>query len=96
MLIKKFIIGLLSFYTFEIKRASIQDTGSVLSSTSIERLYESRKKREQERKKTKLYDKRKWKEKKKYREKHYKLKGTTPKDARFSNQQKLRRMYRNT
>lgn len=96
MLIKKLIIGLLSFYTVEIKRASLKDTGSPLSSTSIERLYESRKRREQVKKKTKLYEKRKWKERKKYHEKHYKLKGTTPKDARFSNQQKLRRMYRNT
>lgn len=94
MFIKKLIIGILSFYTFEIKRASLKEDGSSLNESRIERLYESRKKREQERKKTRLYDKRKWKEKKKYREKHYKLKGTRSKDARYSDQQKIRRMFR--
>jgi len=95
MFIKKLIIGILSFYAVEIRRASIKESQSSLGEASIERLYESRKKREQERKKISLYDKRKWKERKKYHEKHYKLKGTRSKDQRYSNQQKLRRMYRN-
>ena len=97
MLIKKLIIGLLSFYAVEIKRSSFKDDGVDTSSTiRVERLYESRKRREQVRRQSKLYDKRKWKEKKKYHEKHYKLKGSNAKDARYSNQQKIRRMFRNS
>lgn len=96
MLLKKLIIGLLSFYAIEFKRASIKDDVEPFSGSRIERLYEARKKREQERKKNRLYDKRKWKEKKKYHEQHYKLKGTNSKDARYSNQQKIRRMFRNS
>lgn len=95
MFIKKLVIGILSFYVVEVRRVSIKEEGSSLNESQIERLYEARKKREQERKKTKLYDKRKWKERKKYREKHYKLKGTRSKDHRYSDQQKLRRMFRN-
>lgn len=96
MFIKKLIIGILCFYAVEVRRVSIRDEGSSLNESQIERLYEVRKKREQERKKTRAYDKSKWKKRKKYREQHYKLKGTNSKDSRYSNQQKLRRMYRNT
>ncbi len=96
MFIKKLIIGILSFYAVEVRRVSIRDEGSSLNESQIEHLYEARKKREQERKKTKLYDKSKFQPRKKYHEQHYKLKGTNSKDSRYSNQQKLRRMYRNT
>jgi hypothetical protein len=96
MFIKKLIIGLLSFYAVEVRRVSIKEEGSSLNESQVERLYESRKKREQVRKQTRLYDKRKWKQRKKYHEQHYKLKGTNSKDSRYSNQQKLRRMYRST
>ena len=87
---------MLTFYTVEIKRSSLRDTGFIYNETSIEREYEVHKKRIQERKKTRLYDKRKWKRKKKYHEKHYKLEGSRPKDVRFSNQQRIRRMFRNS
>lgn len=96
MFIKKLMIGLLSFYAVEVRRVSIKEEGSPLNESQVERLYKVRKKREQERKKTRLYDKSKWKQRKKYHEQHYKLKGTNAKDARYSNQQKLRRMYRST
>ncbi len=95
MFIKKLIIGLLSFYAVEIKRASVRgETPSF--EVKHERLYEAERRRETRRKKVRLYDKRKWKKKKQYKEKTFAYKGTNPKDVRFSNQQKIRRMFRNS
>jgi Ni/Co efflux regulator RcnB len=96
MLIKKFIIGLLSFYAFDVKRVSLKNDISFHQDEVIEREIETKKKRESEKKKTRLYEKHKWKRKKQYHEQTYKLKGTRPKDHRYSNQQKIRRMFRNS
>lgn len=95
MFIKKLIIGILSFYTVEIKRPLQEKSFDLFPSSSIELTYEAQKKREKEKRKERLYDKRKWKQRKKYTERTYKIKGTRPKDVRFSNQQKIRRMFRN-
>ena len=96
MFIKKLIIGLLSFYTFDLKRRTFKDDFIPREESRIERMLETRKKREAEKKKTRLYDRRKWKKKRQYKEKSFKIQGTNPKDLRFSGQQKLRRMYRNS
>ena len=102
MFIKKLVIGLLSFYAVEIKRSSLrsEDISSfdLFSSTSIEKSIgvEKKKRRESERKQTKLYDNRKWSKRRTYKEKSLKLQGSHSKDARYSNQMKLRRMYRNS
>ncbi len=42
------------------------------------------------------YKKGKFRKRKTYRPQFFKLKGGRPKDVRFSNQQKLRRMFRNS
>lgn len=95
MFIKKLIIGLLSFYAVEVRRVSSKgETPSFL--VKHERLHEAERRRETRKKKVRLYDKRKWKEKKQYKEKTFALKGKNPKDVRFSNQRKIRRMFRNS
>ena len=60
----------------------------------IERSFEETQKREK--KKQRLYQKRKWAKRKVYAQKSFALKGTNPKDARYSNQRKIRRMFRNS
>jgi hypothetical protein len=94
MFVKKLIIGLLSFYTFEIRRNSLKSELSPFAEITTEQVYESRKK--EEKKKTQKYVNPKWKKKKLYINQTFKLQGTRPKDVRFSNQQKLRRMMRNS
>jgi 4-amino-4-deoxy-L-arabinose transferase-like glycosyltransferase len=94
LFIRKLIIGLLSFYAFEVKRSDLRNFDTQGSDTQIERIYESRKRKLK--KKEQTYDNRKWKKKKKYAQKTLKLQGVTPKDIRYSNQRKLRRMYRNS
>lgn len=44
---------------------------------------------------TRKYKNRKYKRKRFYQQKHFKLKGSKPKDVRYSDHQKLRRMFRN-
>ena len=92
MFIKKLIIGILSFYAFEVRRASLKEAHDPFTE-QIERSYEDQKKREK--KKEKTYDNSKWKKKRSFIDKSYKLRGSHSKDARYSNQRKLRRMYRN-
>lgn len=94
MFIKKFIIGLLSFYAVEVRRLNLRSVDINSLDTQIERTFENKKKKEKKVETT--YDNRKWKKKKKYIEKNFKIKGTNPKDHRFSNQKRLRRMYRNS
>lgn len=96
MLIRKLIIGLLSFYAVEVKRASIKDHESHPLEIKTERLFEVERKRETKKRKIRLYDKSKWKKKKEYKEKQLSFKGTNPKEVRFSNQRKIRRMFRNS
>lgn len=98
MFIKKLIIGLLSFYAIEVKRSSLKNENLLSLGFSIERSLETekKKKRESERKQTKLYNNRKWNKRRTYKEKSLKLQGVHSKDARYSNQRTLRRMYRNT
>lgn len=96
MFVRKLIIGLLSFYAVEVQRYREKHEGLQSFDTQVERLLEEEKKREQIKKKTKLYDKRKWKKKQQFRQKTFAMKGTNPKDVRFSNQQKIRRMFRNS
>ena len=95
MFIKKLIIGFLSFYTIDVNR--LQRRNQVLSqSTSVEYSIEVIRKKEQERRKKRSYKNKKWSERKKYQQKTFALKGTKAKDHRYSNQQKIRRMFRNT
>lgn len=95
MFIKKFIIGLLSFYAVEIKRTKTKEE---IPSFEVrhERLFQTEQKREVRTKKVRLYDKRKWKKKRQYKERSFALKGSKPKDIRYSNQQRIRRMFRNS
>lgn len=93
MFIRKLIIGLLSFYAFEVKRSNLRGIQNPFSETQIVRIFESRKR--QLKKKEKAYDNRKWKKKQKFITPAFKLRGTNSKDPRFSNQRKLRRMFRN-
>lgn len=95
MLVKKLIIGLLSFYAVEIRKSSLK-SDHPLDSYSIEYSIEKKKKRESEKKKRTNYDNRKWKKKKVFKDKKLKIRGTEAKDARYSNQRMLRRMYRNS
>ncbi len=92
MLIRKFIIGLLSFYYSELR--SVQPGSRVSGQETVEFFWE--KKKQKEKKKSRPYDNRKWKKKKNYKEKSFSLKGTGAKDRRYSNQQLIRRMYRNS
>lgn len=96
MLIRKLIIGFLSFYAVEVKRASLKNSKTTPIQVERELELEIVKKREAKKQKTRLYDKRKWKKKQRFIEPAFKIKGTNPKDVRFSNQQKIRRMFRNS
>lgn len=51
--------------------------------------------KEKLKRKTKKYKNKKFKKRKYYKPKYYALKGSHSKDSRYSNQQMLRRMYRN-
>lgn len=95
MFIRKLIIGLLSFYAVEVKRSSIKKDEGTSLEIRHERLYEIGKRREAKKRKTKTYDNRKWKKKTQFKERSFKISGTQPKDVRYSNQQKIRRMFRN-
>lgn len=96
MLIKKLIIGLLSFYAFDFKRQASREDVSWNASSFVERSVEEKKKKEAERKKIKLNERKKYIPKDPYVQKTLKIKGSNPKDLRFSNQKRLRRMYRNS
>ncbi|GEM_PF-887623 len=91
MLIRKLIVGLLSFYFLEFNQFRSINQSS--SPEVVELFWE--KKKQKEKKKSRLYDNRKWKKKKRFKEKSISLKGTHAKDRRYSNQKLLRRMYRN-
>jgi len=91
MLIRKLIVGLLSFYFLEFNQYRSTDQPS--SSEVVELFWE--KKKQKEKKKSRHYDNRKWKKKKRFKEKSISLKGTHSKDRRYSNQKLLRRMFRN-
>lgn len=60
----------------------------------IERSFEETQRKEK--RKQRLYQTRKWTKKKTYRQKNFSLKGTNSKDNRYSNQRKIRRMFRNS
>lgn len=95
MFLKKLIIGLLSFYVFDPKSAP--HVQKLINSIEyvIEREIEIVKKRRKEKKQSQKYDNRKYKKKHVYQKINFKISGTRAKDVRYSNQQKLRRMYRN-
>jgi hypothetical protein len=93
MLLKKLIIGLLSFYVVEVKKSSNRNL-TAFPDFHIERVYEEKKKKLKIREKT--YENKKWKKKSKYKNHTLKWQGSHPKGVRFSNQKSLRRMYRNT
>lgn len=95
MLLRKIIIGILSFYFYDPKKY-FQKEINLESSEQIVLTLEKKKKREEERRKSRSYKNKKWKKKKEYREKTFAIKGKEAKDKRFSNQQLLRRMYRNS
>ena len=96
MLIRKIIIGILSFYFYDPKANYRQKSFNTFDS-EIVRTLENKKKSErgQERRKEKTYENRKWKKKKNFREKTFAIKGVQSKDVRFTNQKMIRRMYRN-
>ena len=94
MFIKNLIIGLLSFYAFDLSRLKKSTLLLHFNETQIERTIENKKRKEK--KQEKSYDNRKWRASKKYVNQHFKTKGSHPKDHRYSNQKRLRRMYRNT
>mgnify|MGYP005689672603 FL=1 len=81
MLIRKLIIGLLSFYAIEVKRASLKNTETSPIQVQHELELEIVKKREAKKQRTRLYDKRKWKKKQRFKEPAFKIKGTNPKDV---------------
>lgn len=95
MFLKKLIIGLLSFYTFDIKLRSDKNRAFFYYEIQCEKILENTKRREIRRQKSRLYKNPKWKKKKKFQLKCFKLQGTHAKDIRFSHQKKIRRMYRN-
>lgn len=95
MFIKKLIIGILCFYTFD-TRARFRNGSVSRFTNSIEYSIETTRKKEIERRKSRSYKNKKWAERKKYRHKSMSLKGTRAKDHRYSNQQKIRRMFRNS
>ena len=62
----------------------------------LQDLIEIEDQRQKRKQKKKPYQNKKWKKKKVFHERSWSYRSTRPKDARFSNQQKLRRMYRNS
>lgn len=94
MLIKKLIIGLLSFYAIDVTQRKLAKAASPFPETQVERLYESV--RRQIKKKEKSYDNRKWKSKKRYKSPTLAFKESKPRDVRYSNQKMIRRMFRNS
>lgn len=86
MFIKKLIIGLLSFYFYNTSK-----TRSEEQKPQVEINYSIEKRRRKQR----LYKNKKWKKRANFKARVYKLTGSQPKDHRFSNQRKLRRMFRN-
>jgi hypothetical protein len=92
---KKLIIGLLSFWAFEIKQSS-RKFDYVVTEIVYERELEDQKKRETKKRKERHYPKGKKRRKTDYKVKSYSYRESRPRDQRFSNQQKLRRMFRNS
>lgn len=95
MFFKKLVIGLLSFWAFEIRKTSRQIEFSV-NETVYEREIEDHKKREIKKRKERHYPKGKKRRKTDYKVKTYAYQDSRARDHRFSNQQKLRRMFRNS
>ncbi|MFG1504548.1 hypothetical protein [Halobacteriovorax sp. ZH5_bin.2] len=62
---------------------------------SISTEYDLAERKQRLRKKTRLYKKGKRRRKEKFRQKHFALKGSHSKDSRYSNGNKLRRMFIN-
>lgn len=86
------IVGIFSFVLIDLnilRKLRISSKNVV----SITDEFEDKKTKNKKRRKS--YKNRKYKKRKKFKNKHYKLKDTKSKDARYSNHQKLRRMYRN-
>jgi len=93
MFIKKLIIGILCFYTID-TRTRFRNSWVNRFTHSIEYSFETTRKKEIERRKSRSYKNKKWSERKKYKQKTFALKGTRAKDHRYSDQQKIRRMFR--
>lgn len=99
-LYQKLILAILSFYAVDVKRIHrATSTVLVTPAVGVELLYEEKKKRDTERKKerkqTRPYPKGKRRKKKQFAERKWSYQSSQPRDVRFSNQQKLRRMFRN-
>lgn len=86
------IISIFSFVLIDLNLIQKRKISSKFT-VSITDEFEDKKTKNKKRKK--LYKNRKYKKKKRFENKQYKLKGTKAKDTRYSNHQKLRRMYRN-
>lgn len=95
MFFKKLILALFGFYYFDPSRIKKNNFYEGFDNY-IERNYESKKNRKNERKKILQQEFHTWKPRRKYIVKQFALKGVKPKDHRYSHQKKLRRMYRNS
>lgn len=88
----RFIIIFLSLLWIDLNRTHTQKLQSSKQHIEFEQ-NETRRKRRVHKKK---YQNSKWKKKKSYTEKKYKFQNSKPKDHRYSDHQKLRRMFRSS
>lgn len=86
------IAGLFSFSSINLRLFRKSSHSAQPTSFISTSLFEER---EKLKKRLKKYKNRKYKKRQRYKPKHYKLAGTMAKDNRYSNQKRLRRMYRN-
>ena len=87
------IAGALSFFSIELKSTTYRQRASHLSHIIS---YDLSDRKTKLRRRQKRYKNRKYKKKKRFKQRAFKYKSSKPKDHRFSNQHKLRRMYRST
>ena len=93
---RAFIALILSIFSFILIDLNLIKKRRVSSRTSVFISDEFENKKVENKKAKRRYKNRKYKKKTSHFNKIYKLKGTKSKDPRHSNQQKLRRMYRNS
>lgn len=93
----KILFGIFSCFIVDVKRFNFREDFTSLSTGQYVYARElgTYKKRQSEKKKVSLYKKGKWQKKKSYQIKTHAYQSVRPRDVRFTNQQKLRRMYRN-
>ena len=93
---KNLTIVFVGFFSFVFVDLNLLRRTRSLKSTSLlltNELTDNKKKNKQ---KKRHYPNKKYNKRRTYKSKTIKLKGTKPRDHRYSNQKKLRRMYRNS